>query len=155
MWNDSIKIDKVFEYFHNRSGKEVTFFLPGYAHNPSLECSVLLPHYRPYDDKAFAFKFNNRDEFYYSYRAFTDFVNLLERHDENFRYCGHTELIFAQYINNGIDFSTIKNFDLTELFYSLKLPTPKMSLKPAVKGKMGNPISCSLSNMQRITQIGR
>ena len=41
------------------------------------------------------------------------------------------------------------------IIYILKLPTPKMSLKPAVKGKMVNPISRSLSNMQRITQIGR
>ena len=120
MWNDIIKIDKVLEYFHNRSGKEVTFFLPGYAHYPRFEFNSLFSSFTPDGDKASAFQFNNGYEFYYSHKAFTDFVDILESRDENYRYRGHTELLFAKYLHNEIDFNTIKCFDLTELFNSKK-----------------------------------
>lgn len=115
------RLDLDFEYFHNRTGDRVTFFLPGYAHYPRLECGELLSKYRPWDKNAIAFTINDRD-IYYSNKAFVDFVGILEQRSNAFHYYGNTELLLVrfncgeEYRIGDIDFRAIHRFDLTQLF---------------------------------------
>lgn len=107
MANNEFPIDRIFEYFHCRTGR-ITFFLPGYAHYPSFEYRDFLSPYRPYDDNAFAFEFTSRERFFYSQQAFTDFVKKIEDSNQNFRYNGDTELLFAKYNSERLELDSIK-----------------------------------------------
>ena len=118
-------LDQTFEYFHYRSGDEIIFFLPGYAQYPRFEAGEFLSRYRPYDNTAIAFSIQDRKwrrDIYYSYQAFTEFVDVLEERSNGFRYYGNTELLFVKF-NRGdrkedgdIDFNAIHRFDLTQIY---------------------------------------
>lgn len=122
--NREHRLDRIFSYFNRRSGQEVQFFLPGYAHYPSTAFSEFLPDVHPDNENAIALKIDFRRKIYYSDDDFINFVELIEKETPSFCYYGSTELLLIKYIagDNGelgkFDFNTIYQFNLSQLYYS-------------------------------------
>lgn len=122
--NREHRLDHIFDYFDRRSGKDVQFFLPGYAHYPSTAFPELLFNLHTYNEKAVALNLNRLKNIYYSDDDFIEFIELLENSSPCFRYYGNTELLFIKYIagTDGalgkFDFTAIHRFNLSHMFYA-------------------------------------
>ena len=119
-------LEHIFDYFDNRSGKSIQFFLPGYAHYPDTAFTNILADVRPYNENAIALTTRRLGKIYYSEKDFIGFIEKLEDGYSKFFYRGDTELIFLKYIageeyNLGrFDFSKLYRYNLSKIFYSQK-----------------------------------
>lgn len=117
-------LDHHFDYFDRRSGENVQFFLPGYAHYPSLDFAEIFPNVRPYAKDAVALTTRRLGKIYYSEKAFVEFIEKIEDSSPDFIYRGDTELLFIKYLANtdykigSFDFCNIHSYNLSRLFYS-------------------------------------
>lgn len=115
-------LDRHFDYFDSRSGQNVQFFLPGYAHYPDIAFDQIFPNVRPYTKDAVALTTRRLGKIYYSESAFVDFVERIEHGSQNFIYRGDAELFFIKYLANNqheigsFDFTNIHRYNLSELF---------------------------------------
>lgn len=116
-------IDNFFDYMDRRTGRGIQFFLPGYAHYPNTNFKPVFPDWVPYNENTIAIRINRLGNIHYSNKAFTDFIDILEKFSPRFRYRGDTELLFIKYIpsNESLDFKNIRRYDLTYLFNSIQL----------------------------------
>lgn len=119
-------LEHIFDYFDNRSGKSIQFFLPGYAHYPGTAFPHILADVRPYNEDAIALTIRRLGKIYYSEKDFIGFIEKLESGSSKFFYRGDTELVFLKYIageghNLGsFDFSKLYRYNLSKIFYSQK-----------------------------------
>lgn len=119
-------LEHIFDYFDNRSGKSIPFFLPGYAHYPDTAFTYILVDEPPYNEDAIALKTRKLGKIYYSEKDFIGFIEKLEDGYTEFFYRGDTELIFLKYIAGerynlgGFDFSKLHRYNLSQIFYSQK-----------------------------------
>ncbi|MBR2714680.1 MAG: hypothetical protein IKB73_00535, partial [Ruminococcus sp.] len=120
--NERLHLDNHFNYFDRRAGRNVDFFLPGYAHYPSITFNQIFPNFN-YSKDAIALDTERLGRIYYNNADFIEFIEILERNSFNFIYRGDTELLFIKYLSNNqhakgtFDFTTIYRFNLSDLFY--------------------------------------
>ena len=121
--NQDHRINHMFDYYDRRSG-EVQFFLPGYAHYPSLSFMDVFPNHRPFNSDAIALHLTRLRTIYYSDNDFIDFIETIEHFAPSFRYYGNTELLFLKYIskkgsNHGrFDFSDLHRYNISDIYHS-------------------------------------
>lgn len=122
-FNREHSIDQIFDYFDRRSGDNVQFFLPGYAHYPDIAFHHIWAEVPPYNDNYVALNTGRLGKIYYSNNDFIEFIETLEKESPNFMYRGNPELLFIKYIPDTpyacgrFSFSNIYRYDLSKLFY--------------------------------------
>lgn len=111
-------LDCIFDYFDYRSGEDIIFFMPGYAHHPGLEFSQVFHNNRPIHENDIIIKIERLGNICYSNKDFVAFIDDLRRKNPEFEYYGSTELLFLNYIAEvgDFDFSDIHRYDLTQIF---------------------------------------
>lgn len=90
-------LDHLFDYYDRRSANDIQFFLPGYVHYPTTSFAEILPNWSPHNENTVAFKLSRLNNIYYSNDKFIDFVEVLERNIQDFKYYGDTVLFFIEY----------------------------------------------------------
>ena len=122
-------IGEIFDYFNHRTGKSIVFFLPGYAHYPVSSFNEIFSSSTRNPDVDFAFSYkdyrtNQVHRVYYNEKDFTNFLSIIERKTEQFRYDGNTELLFATFVPDicggmgELDFKSLQHhrYNLTEMY---------------------------------------
>ena len=97
------------ETYHVFSGKNMTFFMPGYT-----EDIVLFDQHREFD----RVDFSRRN---FSLENFRRFVQDLER-ISTWRYSLQTDMLFLNMVNNELDFSYVYNYQLETLMHDGEIP---------------------------------
>lgn len=127
-------LDHLFDYYDRRSANDIQFFLPGYVHYPTTSFAEILPNWSPHNENTVAFKLSRLNNIYYSNDKFIDFVEVLERNIQDFKYYGDTVLFFIEYQadTNGkigrLNFKKNYQFNLSELYYSNNHPIRRIDL---------------------------
>lgn len=122
--NRELLLEHTFDYFDLRTGRNVQFFIPGYAHYPDAAFGHFFAEVRPYNEDAIAVRTRRLGTIYYSDKDFVEFIEKLENEYLDFKYRGDTELLFLKYSSSKthklgkLDFSSIYRYNLTKMFYS-------------------------------------
>ena len=123
-------IGELFEYYNQRTGDDIVFFVPGYSHYPATSFHEVFPSYPCRNDDEIAFTYQDRPtrqthHVYFNHHDFVDFVKIIERESPGFSYSGGTELILPTYVPGNeiqcgnLDFSTLPQhrYNLSTLFF--------------------------------------
>lgn len=121
---------RILDYFNHRTAENITFFLPGYSHNPSTSFHNVFSEYGYNDDSESVFDFKHYRlgeirRIVFSDKDYTDFIKTLEEKSIGFRYYGDTELLLLPFISGkgstmgDLDFLAPSNhrYNLSSLFF--------------------------------------
>lgn len=114
LFEDSLSLRHIFNYFDRRSGKGLFFYLPGYIHYPQ---STIEPLFVP-SNATVALSLERIGNVYYSNDSFIGFLERLESLIPNYHYYGDTELILAEYEQESeqLCFENYKRINLSDIF---------------------------------------